>query len=152
MAHVRFGEVVESQSGNYVEMLCRVPVKLPESIGGMHRIITALLELVRHQVVPQIVSSDRQRIFIVESIIVKGAYAMLHIAVVADIIFVRYQIVALVILVECISQLQIAFRVEVIIPFQTATESAIAFLISEEASVRGNNNRHVPSAVAVRSG
>lgn len=53
---------------------------------------------------------------------------MLHIAVVADIIFVRYQIVALVILVECISQLQIAFRVEVIIPFQTATESAIAVL------------------------
>ena len=128
MAHVRFGEVVESQSGNYVEMLCRVPVKLPESIGGMHRIITALLELVRHQVVPQIVSSDRQRIFIVESIIVKGAYTMLHIAVVADIIFVRYQIVALVLLVECISQLQIAFRVEVIIPFQTATESAIAVL------------------------
>ena len=53
---------------------------------------------------------------------------MLHITVVADIILIRYQIVTFVVLVECVGQFQVTFRVEVVVSFQPATESAITVL------------------------
>ena len=51
MAHVRFGEVVEPQSGNHVEVFRGIPVELSESIGGMHGIIGVFFELIRHQII-----------------------------------------------------------------------------------------------------
>ena len=111
MAHVRFGEVIEPQSGNHVEVFRWVPVELSESVGRVHRVITVIFKLVRHQVISQVIRSDGQRVFIVERVVVKGAYAVLHVAVVADVILVRYQIVTLVVLVECIGNFQVALGI-----------------------------------------
>ena len=73
----------------------------------MHDIVSVISELVRHQIIAKVIGSDSQRMFFIESVIIKSVYIMLHIAIITYIIFIEYLVITFVILVESATDFKI---------------------------------------------
>ena len=128
MADIGIGEIVESQSGYHIQPFCRIPVELSESIHCMHGIISIVRELVGHQIITQVIGTDGQSMLVIESIIIECVRVMLNIAIITHIVFIKYLVVTLVILVESITDFKVTQCIKGIVGFQSTAEISISVL------------------------
>ena len=126
--HVGFGIIVEADRRHHVEVADGVQVELGEGVGGVLLVVAVVGELVAHQVVAHEVASHGKGVLVVHRIVVEGAYGVLHVGIVAQVIVLRRVVVALVVLVEAVRQFQVAPLVEGIVAPEPSRKVAVAVL------------------------
>ena len=94
----------------------------------MHGVVCVISELVRHQIIAQVVGADSQRMLSVEGIIIECMHIVLYITVITHVIFIKRLIITLIILVESVTDFKVTHYIEGVVSFHSTAESPVSVL------------------------